>query len=118
MFEQLFVKHVVAKIHGLLVDADQLPIMAPGIVAVHRRAAVACAGAVVPLAVDVEFVFANLIAGVAGIFVLQSNQHTRCEQVSTRREFIANNEKFIQKYNFVNSRRPTAAYECHRYISL
>ena len=118
MFEQLLVKHVVAKIHGLLVDAEQLPIIAPGIVAVHRRAAVACAGAVVPLAIDVEFVFANLIAGVAGIFVLQSNQHTRCEQiVSTRCEFIAN-EKFIQKYNFVNSRRPTAAYECHRCISL
>ena len=62
---------------------------------VHWRAAVAYAGAVVPLAIDVEFVFANLIAGVAGIFVLQSNQHIRCEQVvSTRCEFIAN-EKWL-----------------------
>ena len=73
MFKQLFVKHVIAKIHSLLVNTQQLPMIGPWIVTIHGRAAVTRAGAVVPFAVYVEFVFADLISGVAGIFVLQEN---------------------------------------------
>ena len=70
MLKQLLVKHVVSKIDSLLVNTQQLPMIGPGIVTVHGSAAVAGAGAVVPFAVDVEFVFADLISRIAGIFVL------------------------------------------------